>query len=403
MTSNCIDRPWRPRFEDGTVASRRIDREPRSLTVHGVPIIAVPRRGRQSISSETRFRGHGLGESRALLERRHLLSRRERRRSRSRARDGRAASCQLRMAFESDPDAVVDPAFLATTSSARVPGRSIDSRWLDAAQHLNHESTFESLPSSHSRAIRAASDSGSAGALDDKIAANTKLADSGDRLGGADLRSTPTADDESRPHERSLSPVLGETPPISSRILSGDMQWRSSSDMTQPDLGSSTDTRRKDHEVAARAIEHTAPRERRPDARGTVGTRARLVDDARQSVVLRIRPADLRPGRPLLRRHACYAESQEIAQRAQCCDTMTDEDIRSSRISVASIRSALAQFSRLEVTTLHASAVHCTSREHNPGRDPRRPPPPAHVRQAAGQGCRESAGGRGSMRSDELI
>ncbi|MGY3379447.1 type I restriction enzyme S subunit [Arthrobacter sp. TE12231] len=116
------------------------------------------------------------------------------------------------------------------------------------------------------------------GALDDKIAANTKLAD---RAGGlADLIYDRSAEQfETRPMSDVLSPVLGGTPPRSRPdFWDGDRLWASAKDITGAEFGVVTDTAEKITEVA---VEGTKARPLPKGsviltARGTVGTVARL-------------------------------------------------------------------------------------------------------------------------------
>lgn len=117
------------------------------------------------------------------------------------------------------------------------------------------------------------------GALDDKIAANTKLAGTASALAGL-LYDQEAAGIGTRPMSQILTPVLGGTPSRSKRkeFWDGNRPWASAKDITGADFGVVTDTAEK---ITHLAVETTKAKPLPTGsvvltARGTVGAVARL-------------------------------------------------------------------------------------------------------------------------------
>jgi type I restriction enzyme S subunit len=120
------------------------------------------------------------------------------------------------------------------------------------------------------------------GALDDKIAANTKLAQTASDLAGL-IYDGVTAHFESQPMSRVLHPILGGTPPRSrDDFWEGEHLWASAKDVTGADFGVVTDTVEKISDLAV-ASTKAKPLPKGSvilTARGTVGAVARLAAPA---------------------------------------------------------------------------------------------------------------------------
>ncbi|MBG0740649.1 restriction endonuclease subunit S [Paeniglutamicibacter antarcticus] len=120
------------------------------------------------------------------------------------------------------------------------------------------------------------------GALDDKIAANTKLASTASDLAGL-AYDRMASQLESLPMSTVLKPVLGGTPPRSRGDLwMGDRLWASAKDITGADFGVVTDT---DEKITDLAVTTTKAKPLPTGsviltARGTVGAVARLAEPA---------------------------------------------------------------------------------------------------------------------------
>lgn len=120
------------------------------------------------------------------------------------------------------------------------------------------------------------------GALDDKIAANTKLTSTAGQLAGM-IYDVDTADLETRPMSDVLCPVLGGTPPRSRHdFWAGDRLWASAKDITGADFGVVLDT---DEKITDLAVISTKAKPLPTGsviltARGTVGAVARLAEPA---------------------------------------------------------------------------------------------------------------------------
>ena len=116
------------------------------------------------------------------------------------------------------------------------------------------------------------------GALDDKIAANTKLAATAHAL-AAHIYDCFTSSLDSVPMSRVLSPVLGGTPPRSREdFWAGDQLWASAKDITGAEFSTVVDT---DEKISCSAVEKTKAKPLPAGsviltARGTVGAVARL-------------------------------------------------------------------------------------------------------------------------------
>ncbi|MHA7296806.1 restriction endonuclease subunit S [Pseudarthrobacter sp. MDT3-1] len=175
------------------------------------------------------------------------------------------------------------------------PGSSLNARWLSyymnsagshfinsqlvgaVQQHFNVGSaksmTF-SLPSLAEQGAIAEV----LGALDDKIAANTKLAATAGELAGLvfDLAATNL---DIQPMSEVLSPVLGGTPQRSrAEFWGGNQLWASAKDITGAEFGVITDT---DEKITQMAVSTTKTKPLPSGsviltARGTVGAVARL-------------------------------------------------------------------------------------------------------------------------------
>jgi type I restriction enzyme S subunit len=117
------------------------------------------------------------------------------------------------------------------------------------------------------------------GALDDKIAANTKLAATSSALAGL-LYDREAAGVGNRPMSQVLTPVLGGTPSRSKReeFWDGSRLWASAKDITAADFGVVTDTAEKitDLAVATTKAKPLPSGSVVLTARGTVGAVARL-------------------------------------------------------------------------------------------------------------------------------
>ncbi|MEC5192697.1 MULTISPECIES: restriction endonuclease subunit S [unclassified Arthrobacter] len=120
------------------------------------------------------------------------------------------------------------------------------------------------------------------GALDDKIAANTKLAATAGGLAGL-MYDRSAAGLETRPMSEVLSPVLGGTPPRSRPdFWTGDQLWASAKDITGAEFGV---VRSTDEKITYAAITGTKAKPLPAGsviltARGTVGAVARLAAPA---------------------------------------------------------------------------------------------------------------------------
>ncbi|MET4002167.1 type I restriction enzyme S subunit [Arthrobacter sp. UYCu511] len=116
------------------------------------------------------------------------------------------------------------------------------------------------------------------GALDDKIAANTKLAATAHELAGH-IYDCSTNPFDSVPMSDVLSPVLGGTPPRSrDDFWAGDQLWASAKDITGAEFSTVVDT---DEKISCSAVEKTKAKPLPAGsviltARGTVGAVARL-------------------------------------------------------------------------------------------------------------------------------
>ncbi|ALV43238.1 hypothetical protein AU252_20455 [Pseudarthrobacter sulfonivorans] len=116
------------------------------------------------------------------------------------------------------------------------------------------------------------------GALDDKIAANTKLAATASELAGLVFDQTTTSLDM-RPMSEVLSPLLGGTPQRSrAEYWDGNQLWASAKDITGAEFGVITDT---DEKITQLAVSSTKAKPLPSGsviltARGTVGAVARL-------------------------------------------------------------------------------------------------------------------------------
>jgi type I restriction enzyme S subunit len=137
------------------------------------------------------------------------------------------------------------------------------------------------------------------GALDNKIAANTKLADTASNLAG--LLYDRSADQfDTRPMSEVLSPVLGGTPPRSRPdFWNGEQLWASAKDITGAEFGVVTNTDERITEIAVAGTK-AKPLPRGSvilTARGTVGAVARLAVPAsfNQSCYGFV-PSDIPPG-----------------------------------------------------------------------------------------------------------
>jgi type I restriction enzyme S subunit len=120
------------------------------------------------------------------------------------------------------------------------------------------------------------------GAIDDKIAANTKLAHTASDLAGL-IYDRVTAQFESQPMSQVLRPVLGGTPPRSrDDFWEGERLWASAKDVTGADFGVVTDTfeRITDLAVASTKAKPLPKGSVILTARGTVGAVARLAAPA---------------------------------------------------------------------------------------------------------------------------
>ncbi|CAI3799462.1 restriction endonuclease subunit S [Pseudarthrobacter sp. MM222] len=120
------------------------------------------------------------------------------------------------------------------------------------------------------------------GALDDKIAANSKLAATASTLAGL-IYDQATGQIESQPMSQVLQPVLGGTPPRSrDDFWDGDQPWASAKDITGADFGIVIDTVEKitDLAVASTKAKPLPKGSVILTARGTVGAVARLAAPA---------------------------------------------------------------------------------------------------------------------------
>lgn len=189
------------------------------------------------------------------------------------------------------------------------------------------------------------------GALDDKVAANTKLATTAGALAGL-IYDRSAARFDARPMSEVLSPILGGTP-ARSRVdfWAGDQLWASAKDITGAQFGVvlSTDEKITEAAVAATKAKPLPAGSVILTARGTVGAVARLAAPAsfNQSCYGFV-PGDIPPGVLYFAITRAVLRAKEIAH-GSVFDTIT-----------------MKTFDHLPFPDFHAEALTATEGEVGP-------------------------------------